>query len=99
MATQDQIKASNKTAAAAYDLTMKATKAVAPGLDTQYLNVLDASAFKVGDEVYVVANDQEELSGTILEKDGNRVKLSFTIPKKYNLANLTRLYKLVSDPI
>jgi len=97
--SQDQIKSSNNTAAAAYDLSMKATKAVAPGLDTQYLNVLDASAFKVGDEVYVVANDQEELSGTILEKDGNRVKLSFTVPKKYNLANLTRLYKLVSDPI
>jgi hypothetical protein len=97
--TQDQIKASNNTAAAAYDLTMKATKAVAPGLDTQYLNVLDASAFEVGDEVYVVANNQEELSGTILEKDGNRIKLSFVVPKKYNLGNLTRLYRLVNTPI
>jgi hypothetical protein len=97
--TQNQIKSSNETAAAAYDLSMKATKAVAPGLDTQYLNVLDASAFKVGDKVYVTANNQEELSGTILEKDGNRVKLSFAVPKKYNLANLTRLYKLVNDPI
>lgn len=97
--TQDQIKKSNETTAAAYDLSMKATKAVAPGLDTQYLNVLDASQFKVNDKVYVVADNQEELSGTILEKDGNRVKLSFTVPKKYNLANLTRLYKLASDPI
>jgi hypothetical protein len=96
---QDQIKASNDTAAEAYDLTMKATKAVAPGLDTPYLNVLDASAFEVGDEVYVVANNQEELLGKVLEKDGNRVKLSFIIPKKYNLGNLTRLYKLVNDPI
>ena len=97
--TQNQIKSSNEAAAAAYDLSMKATKAVAPGLNTQYLNVLDASAFKVGDEVYVTANNQEELSGTILEKDGNRVKLSFTVPKKYNLGNLTRLYRLVNDPI
>lgn len=97
--TQDQIKSSNNTVAAAYDLSMKATKAVAPGLDTPYLNVLDASEFNVGDEVYVVANNQEELNGKILEKDGNRVKLSFVIPKKYNLGNLTRLYRLVTDPI
>lgn len=97
--TQDQIKSSNNTAAAAYDLSMKATKAVAPGLDTPYLNVLDASGFNVGDEVYVVANNQEELNGKILEKDGNRVKLSFLVPKKYNLGNLTRLYRLVNDPI
>jgi hypothetical protein len=97
--TQDQIKASNETTAAAYDLTMKATKAVAPGLDTEYLNVKDASAFEVGDDVYVVANDQQELSGKILEKDGNRVKLSFTVPKKYNLGNSTRLYKILNNPI
>lgn len=97
--TQDQIKSSNETAAAAYNLSMKATKAVAPGLDTPYLNVLDASEFNIGDQIYVVANDQEELSGTILEKDGNRVKLSFVIPKKYNLGNLTRLYRLVNTPI
>ena len=42
---------------------------------------------------------QEELFGTILEKDGNRVKLDFIVPKKYNLGNLTRLYRLVTDPI
>ena len=68
-------------------------------MDTPYLNVLDASEFNVGDEVYVVANNQEELFGTILEKDGNRVKLDFIVPKKYNLGNLTRLYRLVTDPI
>jgi len=99
LATQDQIKASNNTAAAAYDLTMKATKAVAPGLDTTYLNVEDASAFSVGDRVYVVANDQEELSGSIEEVSGNRVKLTFKVPKKYTPANKTRLYKLVDTPI
>lgn len=96
---QDQIKESNNKKSESYNAIMKATKAVAPGLDTQYLNVEDASSFKVGDEVYVVANDLEELSGTLLEKDGNRVKLSFSIPKKYNLGNLTRLYKISSDPI
>jgi hypothetical protein len=99
IATQNQIKASNDTTAAAYDLSMKAVKAAAPGLDTEYLNVLDASNFNVGDDVFVVADKQEELSGTIVEKDGNRVKLSFKVPKKYTLANLTRLYKLVNNPL
>lgn len=87
------------TTAAAYDLTMKATKATAPGLATSYLNVQNASSFKVGDDVYVVADDQEELSGKIEEVSKNRVKLTFNIPKKYTVANKTRLYKLVNDPI
>ena len=99
LSTQDQIQGSNETTAAAYDLSMKVTKAVAPGLDTTYLNVLDASEFSVGDSVYVVAENQEELSGTIEEKIGNRVKLTFKIPKKYTLANKTRLYRLVTTPI
>jgi len=95
IATQNQVQASNTTTAMAYDLSMKATKAVAPGLDTNYLNVQNASSFNVGDRVYVVANNQEELSGSIEEKSGNRLKLTFKVPKKYNLGNQTRIYKMV----
>jgi hypothetical protein len=94
---QEEVKASNKATAAAYALTMRAAKAVAPGLNTQYLNFDDASDFEVGEEVYVVADNQRELAGTILEKDGNRLKFSFTIPKKYTLSNVTRLYKIVEN--
>jgi hypothetical protein len=93
--TQNQIKAGNNLAAAAYGLNMKATLATAPGLDTNYLNTQDASEFNVGDRVYVVADKQEELSGSIEEKVGNRVKLTFKVPKKYTLANYTRLYKMI----
>lgn len=94
---QERIKASNEATAAAYALTMRATRAVAPGLNTQYLNFKDASDFEVGEEVYVVADGQRELAGTILEKDGNRLKFSFTIPKKYTPAGITRLYKIVEN--
>lgn len=97
--TQDQIKASNAISSAAYSLSMKCTKAAAPGIDTPYLNLENASDFNVLDRVYVVADDQEELSGSILEKSGNRVKLTFTIPKKYTLSNYTRMYKLVEETI
>lgn len=94
---QDQLKASNNNSGAVYGSTMKATKAIAPGIDTKYLNVENASAFSVGDRVYVVADDQEELSGSIEEIQGNRVKLTFNVSKKYTLANKTRLYKLVAN--
>lgn len=96
---QDQLKETNKNTGAAYELSLKAAKAVAPGLDTPYINLKDASAFDVGDDIYVVANDQKELSGKVLEKDGNRLKLSFNVPKKYNIGNLTRLYKVLSGNI
>jgi len=99
LATQDKIESGVQTTAAAYSLTMKATKAAAPGLDTPYINVKDASSFEVGDFIYVVADDQAELSGTIEEKSKNRLKLSFNIPKKYTPQNKTRLYKLVNTPI
>lgn len=95
IATQEQIKASNDVAAASYGLVMKATKTVAPGIDTNYINVLNSSEFSVGDRVYLVANDQEELSGGIDEIIGNRIKLTFKVPKKYTVTNKTRLYKLI----
>ncbi len=97
--TQDQVKASNAVSLAAYSLSMKCARAAAPGIDTPYLNMENASDFNVSDRVYVVADDQEELSGSILEKTGNRVKLTFVIPKKYTLSNYTRLYKVVEETI
>jgi hypothetical protein len=93
--TQNQIKAGNELTGAAYSLNMVATLATAPGLDTNYLNVQDASGFNVGDRVYVVADKQEELSGSVEVKEGNRVKLTFKVPKKYTLGNYTRIYKMI----
>lgn len=97
--TQLQIKDSNSTTEAAYGLTMLATKATAPGINTRYLNVLSSDGFNVGDRVYVVADDQEELSGSIEEISGNRIKLTFNIPKKYTVQNFTRLYKILNNPL
>lgn len=92
---QGQIKEGAENAGAALDLVMAATKATAPGIDTKYLNFKDLSKFSVGDRVYLVADKQEELSGSIEEIDGNRAKLTFNIPKKYTTSNNTRLYKLL----
>jgi len=74
---------------------MKATKAAAPGIDTKFMNFESLSGFSVGDRVYLVADDQEELSGSIEEINGNRAKLTFSVPKKYTTSNNTRIYKLL----
>lgn len=89
------LKAASENDREALSLVMAASLIVAPGLGTKFLNIKDASQFNVGDRVYVVANDQEELSGSIVSKDGNRLELTFNVPKKYTLANQTRLYKLL----
>lgn len=92
---QEQSKQASNIAAQGAALAMKATKAVAPGIDTKYLNFESLSGFSVGDRVYLVADDQEELSGSIEEISNNRAKLTFSIPKKYTPVNNTRLYKLL----
>lgn len=89
------LKAVSQNSGEALSLVMAASLIAAPGLNTKFLNLKDASKFNAGDRVYVVANDQQELSGSIVSKDGNRVELTFNVPSKYTLANQTRLYKLL----
>lgn len=92
---QDSFKNSSKNAEAALSLALTAVRTVAPGINTNYLNLKDASGFSVGDRVFVVADKQEELSGSIEEITKNRVKLTFKTPKKYTMSNNTRLYKVL----
>jgi len=93
--SQNEIKKSVEIAAQGIGLIMKATKAMAPGIDTKYMNFENLSGFSAGDRIYLVADDQEELSGSIEEINGNRARLTFSIPKKYTTSNNTRLYKLL----
>lgn len=92
---QEKTKKSINIATQGAGLVMKATKASAPGIDTFYMNFEDLSGFAVGDSVYLVADDQEELLGKIQEIIGNRAKLSFSVPKKYTTINNTRIYKIL----
>ena len=94
-AAQEQLKVAANNTETGLSLVMKATKASAPGIDTKYINLESLSGFSVNDRIYVVADNQEELSGSILEITGNRAKLTFNIPKKYTTDNNTRLYKVL----
>lgn len=92
---QNQSKDDAINTGVALGLVMTASKLAAPGLNTFYLNLKDASSFSANDMVYVVADEQEELSGSIEEISGNRVKLTFKVPKKYGTDNNARIYKLL----
>jgi len=92
---QEQIKENAELSKEALDLTISATKLNAPGTGTKFVNVKEPEKFSVGDRVYLVANEQEELSGSIKGIEGYRVELSFTVPKKYSTINMARLYKFI----
>ncbi len=90
---QDAQKDTNDLAAALYDTAMKVSTLRAPAAGTGTIHVLDASAFSIGDVIYVVAEKQLELTGTISNISGNTVFLDFDIPAKYTHENSSRLYK------
>jgi hypothetical protein len=92
---QDETKKSADIALKGVQLVIKASKAVAPGINTPYMNFEDLSEFSVGDRVYVVADEQEELSGIIEQIEGNRAKFTFNISQKYTTDNNSRVYKVL----
>lgn len=92
---QDAQKATNDSAASLYDSVMKVSLLRAPASNSGTIHVLDASSFSISDTVYIVAEDQLELTGTILNISGNTVFLDFNIPAKYTHNNRSRLYKII----
>lgn len=94
-AAQDALKATNDAAADLYQSVMKVSIFVAPASNNGTIHVENASEFSIGDTIYVVAESQSELTGTISNIDGNTVFLDISIPEKYTHENRSRLYKLV----
>jgi len=94
-AAQDAQKGTNDSAAALYDSVMKVSLLRAPASNTGTIHVLSSADFSIGNTIYIVAEDQEELTGTILNIQDNTVFLDFTIPEKYTHNNRSRLYRVV----
>jgi hypothetical protein len=95
LGAQDELKASNARASNAYGDVMYLSSLKAPAAGTGTIHVQDGSGFSVGDTVYIAADKQSELTGTIQELDGNRIVLDINIPKKYTNVNKGRVYKLL----
>lgn len=92
---QDELKASNDNAELAYSGVLTVTVFKAPAVGTGVIHVKDASGFSVLDSVYIVANEQTEISATISSISGNIVYLDTQIPKNYRQDNGARLYKVL----
>jgi len=92
---QDAQKATNDAAAALYDSVMKVTLLRAPASNTGTIHVQDPSEFSIGNTIYIVAEEQNELTGSIVNIQDNTVFLDINIPEKYTHENRSRLYRVI----
>jgi len=92
---QDNIINAGELSQDGYDLLIKVSKFKAPASNSKTVHVKDSSLFSIGDSVYVCADGQEELFGSVANVSGTRVDLTFNVPQKYTTVNNARLYKLV----
>ena len=95
ISANNQMLDANEQAFVAYSNFMVAALLASPGVNLQYITIKDSSNFSVGDVIFLVADKQQELRGSITEIDGNRIRLNFTVPKKYTPANFGRLYRMI----
>lgn len=79
-----------------YELILKCSAFASAASGTKFITVKDASGFSVGDNVFVIADEQEELIRTIEEIDGNRLKLGQIVPANYRDVSFGRVYKDLS---
>ena len=88
-------KATNAASAALYNSVMKVTLLRAPAANTGTIHVKSSADFSIGNAIFIVAEQQDELTGNISNIDGNTIFLDFNIPEKYTHENRSRLYKIL----
>lgn len=92
-ATLDQMVASNNAALNIYASIMTASIFLAPSVGSNKIHVKDTAGFTVGDQVYVMADKQEEIVTFITAITGFLVELTDVVPEKYRETEFARLYK------
>lgn len=95
ISAQNSQKTFNSNAATTYLDVVYASKFIAPAANTGTVHVKDASGFSIGDSIYVVAENQQELVGNVTNIDNNTLFLDVKIPQRYTHENLARVYKVL----
>jgi hypothetical protein len=90
---QEGMKANNEIALDTYGDVLACSGFRSPSVGSNVIHVKDGSIFSNGDTVYVVTDEHPELTGTIVNRAGNALTLSFTVPQKYTVVNFGRVYK------
>lgn len=93
---QDEQIANANTAKTTYELAIKCSAFSAPATNTQFISVKNSDGFMSGDTIFIIADDQPELTRTIESVDGNRLKLTQVIPANYRDSSFGRIYKDLS---
>jgi hypothetical protein len=90
---QGQVKKSNENASEAYSSVVTVSSISSKTNGTEYVSVKKGSLFSVKDVVYICAKGKPEIQTSIVEIDGNRLKLAKKITQGYSIENLGRVYK------
>lgn len=88
----NQQKKTIQNAQEVYSSILKTSKLKAPSNGTSFVHVADASAFTVGQTVYLMANTQQEITLTIEQISGTMIKVNKNIPPTYRPTDGARLY-------
>jgi hypothetical protein len=92
---QDQIKASNNNAGTLYNTILKTVLFRASASGTSTIQVIDSTGFSSGNTVFIVGDDLDEISATIVSISANAIFLNVEIPKKYARESNSRIYKVL----
>lgn len=90
---QDAIKANILATKATYNSILPTTMLKANAAGSNVIHVVDTAGLSVGDTVFVVAENQEELMRGVKAINGNMLTLSDVVPAKYRTSDKARLYK------
>lgn len=90
---QDSIKANILENKATYLSILPTSILKAPGNGTAMITLVSTSMFSVGDNVWVIAEGQEELQRAIKSIAGDLIVLNDAIPAKYRVSDMARVYK------
>jgi hypothetical protein len=75
-------------------MSMVPTSALkSPSNNTDKISVMDPSLFSVGDNVFICAENQEELARAIKSINGDILTLNDSVPARYRPSEMARVYK------
>lgn len=93
---QESIKSNTIATKTTYMSFLPTTKLKANAAGTNVVHVVDPSFIARGDQVYIYAENQEELVRGVSAVEGDMVTLSDLVPAKYTTSTKARLYKDLS---
>ena len=91
--TVGQLKDVNDGWESEYDVFMKAVRFSYSGNNTNKISLEGTTDFSIGDTVYVISEEEAELSGVIIAISDSTASLDINITEDYKVVDLARIYK------